>query len=199
MAFVAEERKSKRVLPPPEDVFSAFRYTPLDKVRVVIIGQDPYFNAGEAHGLCFSVRRDVRVPPSLNRIYNVLLKQIPTFTKKPAHGCLERWALQGVFLLNATLTVVQGTPNSHAKCGWQQFTDAVIRVLNERCKGLVYMLWGGFACKKGSIIDRANNSVLEGPHPSPMSGEKWNSTRHFAEANKILTAAGLSPIDWRVD
>ena len=169
-----------------------------DAVRVVIIGQDPYFNTGEAHGLCFSVQRGIKIPPSLNRIYKVLQTTVPGF-RKPTHGCLEHWAKQGVLMLNATLTVQKGVANSHAKCGWQRFTDAVIAKLNEKRSGLVYMLWGGFAQKKGKTIDRSKNCVLEGPHPSPLSGAAWNECKHFAKCNKYLIEHGQAPIDWNID
>eukprot|EP00727_Mastigamoeba_balamuthi_P002108 m51a1_g11895 putative uracil-dna glycosylase (377) ;mRNA; r:602935-604148 len=198
MKFVVAERKKANVFPPPEDVWTAFNMTPLDKVRVVILGQDPYFNQGEAHGLCFSVRRGVKVPPSLNRIYAELARCVPGF-RKPTHGCLESWARQGVFMLNATLTVEQKKPNSHAKSGWQQFTDRVVQLLNERREGLVYMLWGSFAQKKGKAINRSKNTVLEAPHPSPLGGSGFNNCAHFRKANDVIVAAGGQPIDWSPD
>jgi len=197
--FVEEQRKIPvEVYPPPEDVFSAFNYTPFATIKVVIIGQDPYFNAGQAHGLSFSVRKGIKVPPSLNAMYNALTNSIPDF-KKPKHGYLEKWAKEGVLMLNATLTVEKGKPNSHAKCGWQEFTDAVIKFLNENKKGLVFMLWGGFAQKKGAVISRENHCVLEGPHPSPQAGGSFKFTKHFVDANKYLSDKGKTPIDWKIE
>jgi len=193
--YVNSARQSNPVHPAHEDVFNALNLTPLDKVRVVILGQDPYFNEGQAHGLSFSVKKGVKVPPSLNRMYKVLEKTVPGF-KKPNHGFLEEWAKRGVLLLNATLTVNGGAANSHAKCGWQDFTDVIIKVLNEKRTGIVFFLWGGFAQKKGKIIDATKHHVLNGPHPSPMSGEAWNSCLHFKEANEILVKEGKEPIDW---
>jgi len=195
LKFLKAERQSKKILPPPEDVFTAFRCTPLDKVKVVIIGQDPYFNPGEAHGLSFSVRPGVKIPPSLSRIFTVLEKTIPNF-KRPKSGYLLKWAERGVFMLNATLTVEQGKPNSHSKAGWAQFTDAVIGVLNSHCTGLVYMLWGQNAQAKGKLVDASKNHILVAPHPSPMSGSQWLSCTHFADANRLLIADGKEPIDW---
>jgi len=196
-SFVASERQQNTVYPPDEEVFNAFNSTPLDKVRVVIIGQDPYFNEGQAHGLCFSVKKGVAIPPSLNRLYKVLQKTIPGF-KIPNHGCLQEWANRGVLMLNATLTVRAGKANSHEKCGWQTFTNAAIQKLNNAKKGLIFFCWGLFAQKIGKKIDSEKHHVLEGPHPSPMSGSAWNECKHFAEANKLLKEQGLDEIDWSV-
>lgn len=197
-SFVEDERRQGKVIyPPDEEVFTAFNTTSLDNVKVVIIGQDPYFNPGQGHGLCFSVQKGVKVPPSLNRIYKVLEKTIPGW-KHPKHGYLLEWAEQGVLMLNATLTVMQGKANSHAKCGWQSFTDDVIKVINDKCKGVVFFLWGGFAQKKGKIVDGKNHCVLAGPHPSPMSGSAWKETKCFVEANEYLEKNGKSPVDWAV-
>jgi len=196
-SFVASERQQYTVYPPDEEVFNAFNSTPLDKVRVVIIGQDPYFNEGQAHGLCFSVKKGVAIPPSLNRLYKVLQKTIPGF-KIPNHGCLQEWANRGVLMLNATLTVRAGKANSHEKCGWQTFTNAAIQKLNNAKKGLIFFCWGLFAQKIGKKIDSEKHHVLEGPHPSPMSGSAWNECKHFAEANKLLKEQGLDEIDWSV-
>jgi len=199
LRFVQKERNGKtKIFPSDEEVFNAFNYTPLDQVKVVILGQDPYFNPGQAHGLCFSVQKGIQVPPSLVTIYKELERSIPGF-KRPQHGCLEEWARQGVLLLNATLTVRYKEPNSHAKCGWQEFTDAVIHLLNEEKEGLVYLLWGGFAQKKGKIVDRSKHTVLEAPHPSPMAGNKgFEGCGHFSLANGILEAKGLEPINWHI-
>jgi len=194
--FLDQEKKNGvKILPPLCDVFNAFNYTPFDKVRVVIIGQDPYFNEGQAHGLCFSVRKGVKVPPSLNMIYKELDRSIPGF-KAPKHGYLESWAKQGILLLNATLTVQPGKPNSHAKCGWQEFTDRVIDIINEKKENIVFLLWGGFAQKKGKNIDTEKHHVLESPHPSPMSGGGFVGCNCFAETNKILKDLGGEPINW---
>uniref|UniRef100_A0A6B2LDE6 Uracil-DNA glycosylase n=1 Tax=Arcella intermedia TaxID=1963864 RepID=A0A6B2LDE6_9EUKA len=195
--FVATERQSSVVYPADEEVFSAFQYTPLDQVKIVIIGQDPYFNPNQAHGLSFSVKKGTAVPPSLNRIYNVLEKTIPGF-KKPKHGYLESWARQGVLMINATLTVRKGKANSHANCGWQNFTKAVLGQLSENKSGLIFFLWGTFAQKLGKIIDKSKHHILEAAHPSPMSGDKWNSCNHFAQANDLLKEMGKEPIDWTI-
>jgi len=196
--YVAKERKTDTpIFPPHHEVYNAFNFTPYDKVKVVIIGQDPYFNPNQGEGLCFSVKKGVAIPPSLNRIYKVLAKTVPDF-KIPKHGSLESWANQGVLLLNATLTVQSGKPNSHAKCGWQDFTTAVMKTLNKEKEGLVYLLWGGFAQKKGAVIDKKKNHVLTAAHPSPMGGASWNDCNHFMECNALLKKAGKEEIDWKI-
>eukprot|EP01105_Mastigella_eilhardi_P004183 TRINITY_DN1554_c0_g2_i2.p2 TRINITY_DN1554_c0_g2~~TRINITY_DN1554_c0_g2_i2.p2 ORF type:complete len:472 (-),score=150.94 TRINITY_DN1554_c0_g2_i2:1770-3107(-) len=197
MAFVAKERQSREIFPPSKFVWSAFEYTPFDTLKVVIIGQDPYFNPGQAHGLCFSVQKGVKVPPSLNRIYNELKRSIPGFVV-PKHGCLDKWARQGVFLLNASLTVQSGTANSHSKSGWQEFTDAVVKLINEKKKNVVYLLWGQFAQKKGKVVSKTDNFVLEAPHPSPMS-KGFDGCNHFVKTNELLKRIGQAPIDWSID
>eukprot|EP00462_Mataza_sp_D1_P023541 CAMPEP_0175144726 /NCGR_PEP_ID=MMETSP0087-20121206/14315_1 /TAXON_ID=136419 /ORGANISM="Unknown Unknown, Strain D1" /LENGTH=291 /DNA_ID=CAMNT_0016429273 /DNA_START=81 /DNA_END=953 /DNA_ORIENTATION=- len=194
-AFVAEARKKGPVWPATPDIFTAFNELPLDAVKVVIIGQDPYFNPNQGHGLCFSVNKGIKIPPSLNRIYKEIAANYPDW-KHPNHGYLLEWAKRGVLLLNATLTVSQGKPNSHAKCGWQMFTDAVIKIINAKMDGIVFMLWGGFAQKKGSIVNRNKHHVLECAHPSPMSGMSWHGNKHFLKANEILKKAGKDEIDW---
>jgi len=195
--YVQKERASETIYPPHEEVFSAFNYTPIDQVKVVIIGQDPYFNPNQAHGLCFSVKRGIAVPPSLNRIYKVLEKDCPGF-QKPSHGCLSEWAQRGVLMLNATLTVRKGNANSHANCGWQTFTTEVIKLLNTK-EGIIYFLWGGFAQKKGKFINRDRHHVLECAHPSPMSGSAFvDSCDHFSKANDLLKGMGKEPIDWSI-
>eukprot|EP01087_Luapelamoeba_hula_P006368 TRINITY_DN1644_c0_g1_i2.p1 TRINITY_DN1644_c0_g1~~TRINITY_DN1644_c0_g1_i2.p1 ORF type:complete len:385 (-),score=101.96 TRINITY_DN1644_c0_g1_i2:118-1272(-) len=198
--FLAEEEKTygaDNILPPKHEIFSALNSTPFDQVRVVILGQDPYFRVGQAHGLAFSVRRGVKIPPSLNRMYNELLADIPGFVK-PKHGYLQEWAEQGVLMFNATLTVREGKANTHEKCGWQTFTDAIIKCLNKNASGIVFLLWGGFAQKKGKIIDKSKHHVLEGAHPSPMAGAAWNGCKHFSKANALLTKAGKAPINWKI-
>jgi len=199
-SFVSQERKSgKEVYPVDEDVFAAFNATPFSKVKVVIIGQDPYFNPGQGHGLCFSVQKGVKVPPSLNRIYKELENNLPGWSRpSPQHGYLMEWAKQGVLLLNATLTVQKGKANSHAKCGWQKFTDDVIKIINDKCEGVVFFLWGGFAQKKGKMLDSQRHLVLKCAHPSPMSGMAWYDNHHFSEANKYLKSKDKSTIDWTV-
>jgi len=195
-SFVAQEREENAVFPSDEDVFNAFNFTPVDQVRVVIVGQDPYFNPGQAHGLCFSVRKGVKVPPSLNRMYKALEKTVPDF-ENPKHGFLEEWAKRGVLMLNASLTVRTGKPNSHAKCGWMDFIKAAIKKLVEARKGLIFFCWGTFAQKLMKGYDLSSHHVLEYSHPSPMSGAEWNCT-HFADANTILKEASLPEIDWKL-
>jgi len=195
--YVYAERQTYNVYPSATDVFAALRLTPLASVKAVIIGQDPYFRPNQAHGLSFSVRRGVKVPPSLSRIY-AELERSTTFTR-PSHGNLVEWAQRGVLLLNATLTVREGQPNSHAKCGWQRFTDAIIRELNERKQNVVYLLWGQFAWKKGSIVRTDRNLVIRTAHPSPMAtGGSFVGCNCFVDANKYLEQHGRGAIDWRL-
>ena len=202
-AAVATERAKKKVFPPEASVLGAFTHAPLEDVRVVILGQDPYHGDGQAHGLCFSVQHGVAVPPSLRNMYTELEADIAGF-KRPAHGNLEAWASQGVFMLNATLTVRAHEANSHAKLavragntgGWQGFTDAVIRAIDERCDGVVFMLWGGFAKKKGAFISRTKHCVIEAAHPSPLSVTKWRGCKVFSQCNAYLERAGKQPINW---
>ncbi|KAH3745948.1 uracilDNA glycosylase [Pelomyxa schiedti] len=197
MKFVQQERHSKVIFPPAKDVWNAFECTPFDQVRVVIIGQDPYINAGQAHGLCFSVKRGVAVPPSLKRMYEELKRSIPTF-RAPNHGCLESWARQGVFMINATLTVESGKANSHKDSEWSTFTDEVVQVLNERKKNVIYLLWGAFAKKKGARINKQTNHILVANHPSPQCGTKFMNCNHFVKTNEILESLGEKPIDWQL-
>lgn len=195
-AFVQSERAEHTVHPPVDKVFSAFNETPLDKVRVVIIGQDPYHEPGQAHGMCFSVLPGVKPPPSLKNMYKELETDIPGFSA-PDHGYLLPWAKQGVLLLNATLTVREGhkEANSHSKCGWQKFTDEVIKVVNEKTEGVVFLLWGGFAQKKGKIVDKSRHSVLETGHPSPLSVKKWMGCKVFSKCNAELKKLGKGEVD----
>jgi len=199
LKFVAKEKASYRVFPPNKDVFNAFKFTPFDQVKVVVIGQDPYHKFGQAHGLAFSVQKGVTIPPSLRNIYKELERDIPGW-KMPNHGCLEAWARQGVLLLNAALTVREAKANSHSRCGWLEFTDAVLRILNEQKKGLIFLLWGTYAQKKGKIVDKSKHHVLEAPHPSPMAnkGPSFAGCGHFSQANQLLSQAGLPPIDWTI-
>lgn len=198
--FVADERSHHPVHPAADKVFEALNVTPLDKVKVVILGQDPYHEPGQAHGLCFSVLPGVRPPPSLKNMYKELEADIPGF-KAPCHGHLLAWARQGVLMLNATLTVRGGhtEANSHSKCGWQRFTDEVIKVLNVRAAGAVFLLWGGFAQKKGKIIDKSRHTVIESAHPSPLSAKKWHGCKTFSKCNAALSALGHREIDWMLD
>lgn len=195
--FVDAERKAHVVHPSPENVFSAFNETPLDKVKVVILGQDPYHEPGQAHGLCFSVLPGIKPPASLKNVYKELLTDIPGF-EAPDHGYLLPWAQQGVLLLNATLTVREGhtEANSHAKCGWQRFTDEAIRVLNAGSNRVVFLLWGGFAQKKGKLIDRERHVVLDSAHPSPLSWKKWQGCKAFSKCNEKLSELGHEGINW---
>lgn len=193
----AERAQGKAIFPPANQVFNAFKLTELNEVKVVILGQDPYHQPGQAHGLCFSVQPGVRTPPSLVNIYKELATDIPGF-EIPNHGYLASWAEQGVLLLNTVLTVEQGKAHSHAKCGWEAFTDAVIAKLNQHCDGLVFLLWGSHAQKKGRIIDRQRHLVLQAPHPSPLSAHRgFLGCRHFSQANAYLQQRGLTPINWQ--
>uniref|UniRef100_A0A7S4C5Q6 Uracil-DNA glycosylase n=1 Tax=Chrysotila carterae TaxID=13221 RepID=A0A7S4C5Q6_CHRCT len=194
---VNAERSQASVFPKETDVFAAFNMTALSDVRVVILGQDPYHNVGQAHGLSFSVQHGVQVPPSLKNIYKELKTDIPGFII-PSHGNLESWARQGVLLLNATLTVRAHNANSHQDFGWQQFTDAAIRVINQNCKNVVFILWGGFAQKKGKIVAADRHCVLKAAHPSPLSVTKFLGCRVFSQANTYLEAKGKTPIDWHL-
>ncbi|MBF6635117.1 uracil-DNA glycosylase [Rouxiella silvae] len=197
MKFVAAERESgKTVYPPQEDVFNAFRSTEFSQVKVVILGQDPYHGPNQAHGLSFSVKPGVPAPPSLVNIYKELATDIPGFVR-PTHGYLQSWADQGVLLLNTVLTVEGGQAHSHAKLGWETFTDKVISTLNTHREGVVFLLWGSHAQKKGSIIDTARHRVLKAPHPSPLSAHRgFLGCKHFSMANELLEQQGLTPIEW---
>lgn len=197
MAMVAKERADgKTVYPPQKDVFNAFRLTELGDVKVVILGQDPYHGAHQAHGLAFSVLPGVAVPPSLVNMYKELVTDIPGFVR-PNHGFLESWAKQGVMLLNTVLTVEAGKAHSHAKFGWETFTDNVISAINTHRENVVFLLWGSHAQKKGSIIDRQRHHVLQAPHPSPLSAHRgFFGCGHFSQTNEWLEKQGETPIDW---
>lgn len=196
MDFVAEQRTQETIYPPDEAVFSAFDVTEFDQVKVVILGQDPYHGPNQAHGLSFSVQPGVKVPPSLKNIYKELGNDIAGFTP-PNQGYLKSWAEQGVFLLNSVLTVQAGRAHSHAKCGWETFTDAVVAQLNQHRDGLVFMLWGAHAQKKGAMIDSRRHLVLTAPHPSPLSAHRgFLGCKHFSQANQYLSGRGVKPIDW---
>lgn len=194
---VAQERQSGlTIYPPAKDVFNAFRFTELNEIKVVILGQDPYHGPGQAHGLSFSVRPGIAPPPSLVNIYKELSQSVPDFVT-PQHGCLESWARQGVLLLNTVLTVRAGQAHSHASLGWELFTDQVIALINQHRQGIVFMLWGAHAQKKGRIIDRLRHLVLQAPHPSPLSAHRgFLGCGHFVKANQYLAKQGVSLIDW---
>lgn len=189
-----EKTAGKTIFPLGPYIFNAFERTPFDQVKVIILGQDPYHNPGEAMGLSFSVPKGVRVPPSLKNIYKELNTDIG-FTI-PDHGDLSSWASQGVFLLNSMLTVEKRQPGSHRKVGWQNFTDAVIKLLSEEKSGLVFMLWGNFARTKSELIDPEKHLVLQAAHPSPLARGAYFGSKHFSQANEYLKNQGKSPIDW---
>ncbi|UDG80579.1 Uracil-DNA glycosylase [Candidatus Hartigia pinicola] len=199
LAYVANERqKGLTIFPSQKDVFNAFYYTELSDVKVVILGQDPYHSLGKAHGLSFSVIPGVRFPPSLTNIYRELKKDIADF-KYPEHGCLLSWAYQGVLLLNTVLTVKEGSPNSHANLGWEIFTDTVISVINQYRTGVIFLLWGSSAQKKGRSINTKYHYILKAPHPSPLSAYRgFLGCGHFSKTNNLLQKQKLIPIDWNV-
>ena len=191
-----EKAEGRLIFPPGNEIFKAFELTPVDKVKVVILGQDPYHGPGQAMGLSFSVPADVTAPPSLKNIF----KEIETDLGIRMSGCpdLRKWAEQGVLLLNAVLTVRCGEPASHSRIGWQEFTDAVIRYLSDNCEGIVFLLWGNYARSKKNLIDTSRHTVLEAAHPSPLARGAFFGCRHFSRTNEILTAEGKTPIDWQL-
>jgi uracil-DNA glycosylase len=194
---VAQQRAAGvTVYPPQKDVFNAFKLTELGDIKVVILGQDPYHGPNQAHGLAFSVLPGVAIPPSLLNMYKELEQDIEGF-QRPQHGFLESWATQGVMLLNTVLTVEAGKAHSHARLGWETFTDRVIDAINTHREGVVFLLWGSHAQKKGSIIDAQRHHVLKAPHPSPLSAHRgFLGCRHFSQTNALLSKAGETPIDW---
>ena len=193
--FIREEYRQTTVYPPGALIFNAFNLCPFEKVKAVILGQDPYHGPGQAHGLCFSVRRGVEFPPSLINIFKEIESDLGI--PQPASGDLTRWAEQGVLLLNATLTVRAHLAGSHQKKGWEEFTDYVVRILNEEKRNIVFFLWGAYAQKKGESIDRARHLVLESVHPSPLSASKgFFGNKHFSRCNEYLVQHDLQPIDW---
>jgi len=194
-AFLVEEKAKHAVFPPGAEMFNAFQFTPFDQVRVVILGQDPYHGPGQAHGLCFSVRKDVRPPPSLQNIFKELHHDLDV--PKPAHGELTQWAQQGVLLLNTVLSVRAHNANSHRGKGWEPFTDRVIELLNAERDGLVFVLWGSAAGRKAEMIDAGRHLILRSPHPSPLSAHRgFFGCRHFSQINAHLQRQGGAPIDW---
>lgn len=194
--FIKEEYKVKSIYPPGGLIFNAFNLCPFQQVKAVIIGQDPYHGPDQAHGLCFSVREGVAFPPSLINIFKEIESDIDI--QRPASGNLERWAAQGVLLLNATLTVRAHQAGSHQKKGWEQFTDNVISIINSDKKNIVFFLWGAYAQKKGESIDRSKHMVLESVHPSPLSASRgFFGNKHFSRCNEYLKEHGVEPIDWK--
>ncbi len=194
-SFVKEEYQNQRIYPPGSQIFNAFDFCPFDGTRVVILGQDPYHGQGQAHGLCFSVNEGVSMPPSLVNIFKEIKSDLGQ--DFPRHGNLERWAHQGVLLLNATLTVRASQPGSHQNKGWESFTDAVIHRLNDAKEHLVFMLWGAYAQRKGEFIDRDRHLVLQSPHPSPFSANRgFFGNRHFSQCNAYLREKGYTEIEW---
>ncbi|MFN0012985.1 MAG: uracil-DNA glycosylase [Saprospiraceae bacterium] len=195
--FLVQEKKAgKAIYPPGPLIFNAFDTTPFEQVQVVVIGQDPYHNPGEAMGLCFSVPKGVRVPPSLVNIYKEINRDLGLSI--PAHGDLTHWARQGVLLLNAMLTVEAGKPASHQKIGWQTFTDAVIRRVSEEKEGVIFLLWGKFAQGKKPLIDETKHYALTAPHPSPLAGGGFQGCGHFSRTNELLAQQGKKTVDWSV-
>ena len=195
--FLHEEKSSgKKIFPPGSQIFKAFELTPVNSVKVVILGQDPYHGLGQAHGLSFSVPDGVPAPPSLKNIFKEIESDLGI--KMSGYPNLEKWARQGVLLLNAVLTVRSGEAASHSKIGWQEFTDAVIKYISDNCEGVVFMLWGNFARTKCELIDHSRHYVLEAAHPSPLARGAFFGCRHFSQANALLKAQGKSEIDWQL-
>jgi uracil-DNA glycosylase len=195
--LLARKQSGAEVYPPGPQIFNALNSTPLSKLKVVILGQDPYHGPNQAHGLCFSVQPGVRPPPSLVNIFKEIEADLGL--PIPTHGHLQAWAEHGVLLLNAVLTVERGQAGAHQGQGWERFTDTVVRAVNERCENVVFLLWGSHAQKKGAGIDRSRHLALTAPHPSPLSAHRgFLGCRHFSKANEWLESRGVSPVDWRV-
>lgn len=195
---VKHEYETRRVFPEADDIFNAFQFTPLSRVKVVILGQDPYHNYGQAHGLCFSVKPDVEIPPSLVNIYQELHDDLGCYI--PNNGYLKKWADQGVLMLNTVLTVRAHRANSHQGQGWEQFTDAVIEAVNHQDRPLVYMLWGRPAQSKIPMLTNPKHLILKAPHPSPLSAFRgFMGCRHFSQANDFLKNNGVEPVDWQIE
>ena len=191
-----EKAQGRRIFPPGSQIFQAFDLTPLDQVKVVILGQDPYHGPGQAHGLSFSVPEGVPAPPSLKNIFKEIESDLGV--RMSGYPNLEKWARQGVLLLNAVLTVRCGEAASHSRIGWEEFTDAVIRCISDNTDGVVFMLWGNFARSKRDLIDRSRHHVLEAAHPSPLARGAFFGSRHFSQANHLLASQGKTPIDWQL-
>lgn len=196
--LLTERAQQKTIFPKGNLIFNAYNTTPFDKVKVVIIGQDPYHGVGQAHGLCFSVQYGVAVPPSLKNIYKEIKNNYPDF-EIPTHGYLQEWAAQGVFLLNSILTVEANKPASHQKRGWESFTDASIEALSKNKKGIVFLLWGNFAQQKATLIDEQKHYILKAAHPSPFSAHNgFFGCQHFIKTNELLLKQQLEPINWQL-
>ena len=196
--FVQNEYATRKIVPPADDIFNAFHLTPLHEVKVVILGQDPYHNDGQAHGLCFSVKPDVEIPPSLVNIYQELHDDLGCYI--PNNGYLVKWAKQGVLMLNTVLTVRAHQANSHRGMGWEEFTDAAIRILNEQDRPIVFILWGSPAQKKAQMLNNPKHLILKAPHPSPLSAYRgFFGSRPFSKTNEFLVKNGLEPIDWQIE
>jgi uracil-DNA glycosylase len=195
--LAAQKAEGRTIYPSGSNWFAAFNHTPFDQVKVVILGQDPYHGANQAHGLCFSVLPGIAIPPSLRNMYQELQADLGVTASD--HGCLTHWAEQGVLLLNATLTVEQGNAGAHQGQGWEQFTDRAVQALNEQREGLIFLLWGSYAQKKGAFIDTSKHRVLKAPHPSPLSAYRgFFGCKHFSLTNQYLVEQGAKPIDWRL-
>lgn len=197
--FIKQEYSSTTVYPPADDIFNAFHYTPLSEVKVLLLGQDPYHNVNQAHGLSFSVLPSQKdIPPSLQNIYKELEKDCGCYI--PNNGYLEKWARQGVLLLNTVLTVRANQANSHQNRGWEEFTDSVIKILNRQDRPIVYLLWGSPARRKKSMLNNPKQLVLEAPHPSPLSAYRgFFGCKHFSQTNDFLSQNGIEPIDWQIE
>lgn len=194
---LAQEYKTRTVYPAMENIFNALKYTAYEDVKVLILGQDPYHGEGQAHGLCFSVQKGVKKPPSLKNMFKELESDLGIC--EPSHGCLTDWAKQGILLLNTVLTVREGEPNSHKNLGWTIFTDRVIELLNERCDPVIFVLWGKNAIDKLPLITNSQHYVLTAPHPSPLSASRgFFGCRHYSKINQILSSIGKEPIDWKI-
>lgn len=195
--LLAEKKQGKVIYPASKHIFNAFNSTPLDQVKVVILGQDPYHGPNQAHGLCFSVQPGVPAPPSLKNMFKELQRDLGFAI--PAHGCLQSWASQGVLLLNATLTVEQGLAGAHQGQGWEMFTDKAIQLVNDQCLGVVFLLWGSYAQKKAVFIDQQKHLILKAPHPSPLSAHRgFIGCGHFSAANQYLRGLSKAPISWQL-
>ena len=195
---VNEEHRTRQIFPPADDIFNAFALTPLKDVKVVILGQDPYHGDGQAHGLCFSVQPQVAIPPSLENIYKELQDDLGCYI--PNNGYLEKWAKQGVLLLNTVLTVRAHQANSHRGIGWEQFTDAAIKILNQQDRPIVFILWGRPAQQKKAMLNNPHHLILEAPHPSPLSAYRgFFGSKPFSQTNRFLEEHGVAPIDWQIE
>lgn len=196
--FVKEEYNTRVIYPPADDIFNALHLTPLNQVKVLILGQDPYHNQGQAHGLCFSVKPEVEIPPSLENIYKELQEDLGCYI--PNNGYLVKWAEQGVLMLNTVLTVRAHQANSHQGKGWEQFTDAIINAVNAQERPVVYMLWGRPAQSKIPMLNNPKHLILKAPHPSPLSAYRgFFGCHHFSQANEFLRAEGIAPVDWQIE